>query len=128
MRRQLEDQMKADGTTDDVKRALTALDEKALKVELLMLSKSDLHSDDKWYVEKYKIYMNLVWLNGEVGTGAGDVQGGAEYRPTDASMATLADIEKDLEAAKTAFKQLMDTDVKAFNETMAGKAKVIMDS
>ncbi|MFN8573297.1 MAG: hypothetical protein U0132_14690 [Gemmatimonadaceae bacterium] len=127
MRRQLEDQMKADGTTDDVKRALRALDEKALKVELLLLSKSDLHSDDKWYVEKYKIYLNLVWLNGEVGTGAGDVQGGADYRPTDASMATLMDIEKDLESAKVAFKQLMDTDVKAFNETMAGKAKVIMD-
>jgi hypothetical protein len=127
MRRQLEDQMKAPGTTEDVMKSLKALDQKALDVELLMLSRTDLHSDDKWYVEKYKIFMNLVWLNGEVGTGAGDVQGGADYRPTDASLGTLAEVEKDLEAAKVAFKKLMDTDVKAFNEAMAGKAKVVMD-
>ena len=90
-------------------------------------SRTDLHSDDKWYVEKYKVYMNLVWLSGEVGTGAGDVAGGADYRPTDAQVAVLAEIEKDLAAAMAAFTKLLETDVKAFNELMAGKIQVIMN-
>ena len=127
MRRQLEEQGKSTDPASDVGTSLAQLAQRMMDVELLLLSRSDLHSDDKWYVEKYRVYMNLVWLNGEVGTGAGDVQGGAEYRPTDASLATLADVEKDLAAAKAAFTKLLDTDVKAFNEAMTGKAKVIMD-
>jgi hypothetical protein len=127
MRHQLEEQRKTTDPASDVAKSLSQLDKKMMDVELLLLSRTDLHSDDKWYVEKYRIYMNLIWLNGEVGTGAGDVQGGADYRPTDASLATLADIEKDLVAAKAAFSKLLDSDVKAFNESMAGKAKVIMD-
>ena len=61
-------------------RALADLDKKMLDVELQLLSRSDMNSDDKYYVEPYKIYMNLIWLNGVVGNGAGDVAGGADYR------------------------------------------------
>ena len=32
--------------------------------ELHYLSRTEMHSDDKWYVEKYKLYMNLMWLLG----------------------------------------------------------------
>jgi len=51
-----------------------------LDVELQLVSRTDLHSDDKFFVEAYKVYMNLIWLNGAVGTGAGDEAGGADYR------------------------------------------------
>ena len=78
-----------------------------------------MHSDDKWYVENYKVYMNLIWLNGEVGTGAGDVAGGAEYKPTAASLEVLDGIEKDLAAAKAAFTAATETDVPAFNKAGA---------
>ena len=44
--------------------------------------------------------MNLLWLSGEIGSGAGDVAGGADFRPTDASLQVLATIEKDLAAAR----------------------------
>jgi photosystem II stability/assembly factor-like uncharacterized protein len=126
MRKQIEDQVKANQGKDSVLKSLAGLDKKMMDVELQLLSRTDLHSDDKWYVEKYKVYMNLVWLSGEVGTGAGDVAGGADYRPTDAQVAVLAEIEKDLAAAKAAFTKLLETDVKAFNELMAGKIQVIM--
>jgi photosystem II stability/assembly factor-like uncharacterized protein len=128
MRKQLEDQRKANAGKGDVLKQLDDLDKKMMDVELQLVTRSDLHSDDKWYVEKYKVVLNLIWLSGEVGTGAGDVAGGAEFRPTDASMAVLAEIEKDLSAAKAAFTKLIDTDIKAFNEAMAGKITVIMDS
>jgi hypothetical protein len=127
MRRQIEDTLKVRGGDASLAEQLKALDKKMLDVELMLLSKTDLHSDDKWYVEKYKVYMNLIWLSGEIGTGAGDVAGGAEFRPTDASMQTLVEMERDLAAARLAYQKLVETDVKAFNELMGARMKVIMN-
>jgi hypothetical protein len=127
MRKQIETQRKSDALDASAKAALAELDKKMLNVELQLLTQSDLHSDDKWYVEQYRIYSNLLWLSGEVGTGAGDVAGGAEFRPTDASMAVLADIERDLTVAKSAFATLMERDLPAFNTSMSGKVPEIKD-
>jgi photosystem II stability/assembly factor-like uncharacterized protein len=121
MRKQIEDLARTHRGKPEIENALKELDAKMMDVELLLLSRTDLHSDDKWYVEAYKIYMNLIWLNGVVGTGAGDVAGGADARPTDASVAVLEMIEKDLAAAKQAFAHLMNNEVPAFNRAMAGK-------
>jgi photosystem II stability/assembly factor-like uncharacterized protein len=126
MRRQIEDTLKVAGLDTTIAARLRALDGRMLDVELQLLSRTDLHSDDKWYVEKYQLYMNLIWLSGEVGTGAGDVAGGAEFRPTDASMATLAELERDLAAARTAFRALLENDIKAFNDLMGARMRVIM--
>jgi len=120
MRKSVEDQLKT-ATTPAAKQRLDDIGQKLLNAELHLLSKTDLYSDDKWYVEKYRVYMNLIWLNGEVGTGAGDVAGGADYRPTAASLEVLDGIEKDLAAAKTAFDSVVERDVSAFNE-VAGRA------
>jgi len=125
MRKQLEDELKANAGKPDAEHAIREMQQKMMDVELQLLSRSDLESDDKWYVEPYKVYLNLVWLQGAVGTGAGDVAGGAEYRPTDTQVPTLADIEKDLAAAKTAYQKLMSEDVPAFNRTMQGKIAAI---
>jgi hypothetical protein len=99
---------------------LDGIDKKLMDAELHLLSRTDMHSDDKWYVEKYRVYMNLIWINGVIGTGAGDVAGGADYRPTAASLEVLDTIEKDLVAAKAAFTQVVDTDVPTFNKAARG--------
>jgi len=121
VRKQLEDQIKAQQSRKDVLQVLQDLDKKAMDVELRLLSRTDLHSDDKWYVEAYKVYMNLIWLSGVVGTGAGDVAGGADYRPTDASAAVLETIEKDLADAKTAFTAFVEKEIPAANRALSGK-------
>jgi hypothetical protein len=128
MRKQILDQRKANAEKQDVDRSLADLDAKMMKVELLLLSRSDMNGDDKYYVEPYKVYMNLIWLNGVIGNGAGDVAGGADYRPTDASLAWLGDIETDLAAAKAAYKSLVDTDLAAFNSAMSGKIPAITET
>ena len=97
-------------------------------VELKLVSRTELHSDDKWFVEPYKVYLNLVWLMGEVGTGAGDVAGGAEFRPTDAELLTLTELERQLAAAKAAFDALLKTELPAFNRAMSGKIAPIAES
>jgi hypothetical protein len=71
--------------------------------------------------------MNLIWLAGEVGTGAGDVAGGADSRPTEASLAVLAMLEKELAAAKAAYDRVMREDVPAFNASASGKVTPISD-
>jgi photosystem II stability/assembly factor-like uncharacterized protein len=124
MRKQIEDLLTTNAGKKPAEQALRDLDQKMMNVELQLLSRTDLHSDDKWYVEAYKVYMNLVWLSGVVGSGAGDVQGGADFRPTDASLQVLDMIEKDLAAAKAAFASLIEKDVPAFNRTFKGSGLI----
>jgi hypothetical protein len=128
MRKQILDQQKANAGKSDVQAALTALDKRMMDVELMLLSRSDMNSDDKYYVEPFHVYMGLIWLNGEVGNGAGDVAGGSDDRPTDAAMGWLADIEKDLSAAKTAYRSLVDQELAAFNKSMEGKIPAITET
>ncbi len=75
----------------------------------------------------YKVYLNLVWLNGQVGTGAGDVAGGADYKPTDTQTGVLQGIEVDLGKAATDFQTFMTRDLPAFNRAMNGKIPAITD-
>src|SRR5581483_3157049 len=127
MRRQVQDIARADTTKPDAKAALHALEQQIKDVELTMLSNSDMMSDDKYYPEQYKLYLNLLWLQGEVGTGASDVAGGADYRPTNASMQTLAELERDLKEAKAKFDNLMTKVVPDFNRQWAARLAPITD-
>ena len=74
-------------------------------VEYKLVSKALTTSDDKYFIAAYKVYFNLIWLNGEVGTGAGDVAGGADYGPTDTARDLLDPIEKDLAAATAEYSE-----------------------
>jgi hypothetical protein len=87
-----------------------------------------MNSDDKYYVEPFSLYMALIWLNGTVGNGAGDVAGGSDYAPTDASLEWLGNLEKDLTSAKGAYKSLVDSDLAAFNKSMEGKIPAITET
>jgi hypothetical protein len=124
MRKQVEDlRAENEGAT---LAALEELESKMLDAELHFLSVTDLHSDDKWYVEGYKVYMQYLWLSGEVALGAGDVQGGAEYRPTDAAMEWLETLEGELAVGAAAFDEVVGTDVPAFNREWAGRLPEIV--
>ena len=125
LRKNIEDQVKANATNAEAVKALKEMDRKMLDVELILLSRHDLHSDDKWFVETYRTYLSLLWLAGEVGSGAGDVAGGADWRPTDSSMQTLRELEADLARAKAAFQLLLDKELPAFNAKMSALLKPI---
>lgn len=106
---------------DDALKTVAAMMEKLIAVEDRLLEPAARLSDDKYFVQAYRIYMSLLWLNGEVGPGAGDVAGGQNFRPTDSSVATLETIEKDLDAARAAYRELMDKEVPAFRRAMADR-------
>jgi hypothetical protein len=121
MRKQIED-MQAKMGSDPAKSALLKsgadMDQKLEDVEYKLVSRALTTSDDKYFIAAYKIYFNLIWLNGEVGTGAGDVAGGADYGPTDTARGLLEMIEKDLAAAKAEYSALMDREVPVFNRSL----------
>ena len=122
MRKQLEDMQKmlrADRSKAALLDSVQSMDAKMQTVEYKLVSKALTTSDDKYFISAYKIYFNLIWLNGETGTGAGDVAGGADYGPTDTSRQLLESIEKDLGAAKIEYQNLMKNDVPAFNRSLA---------
>jgi hypothetical protein len=95
------------------------MDQKMQDVEYEMLSKPLAASDDKTYISAWKIYYNLLWLNAEIGPGAGDVAGGLDSRPTDTEVELTHDLEQKLGKAEADYNQLMTKELPAFNHTLA---------
>ena len=123
MRAQVEKQVP--GSAGEVASALRSIDSTMLATEYRLVARANLQSDDKFYVERPAIYMQLLWLSGEVGLGAGDVAGGADYKPTDESLEWLKELQSSLAAAKTSFTKLVSQDVPEFNRRMQGKVTPI---
>jgi len=128
MRKMIADERAANSGKADVLSALDGLDGQILAVEHQLLTHADLESDDKYFMEASKVYAGLLWLSGEVGSGAGDVAGGADYRPTAQAMATLGTLETELAAARTSYTSLVSRDVPDFNTRMQGKVGPIPTS
>jgi hypothetical protein len=126
MRMQVEDLRKKHASDKTLDSALAGIYERMYDTELHFLTRTEMHSDDKWYVEKYKLYLNLVWLLAEVGGSGGDVAGGVGYRPTAAAVSVFEEQEKARAAGGTAFDKLMQ-EVAAFNKKHAGKLAAITD-
>jgi hypothetical protein len=126
MRAQLEDLRKANAANKTLDSALADLYKRMYDTELHYLSRTEMHSDDKWYVEKYKLYLNLVWLLAEIGGGGGDVMGGVGYRPTTAAVNVFKDLQSQMATADQDFNKLVK-DVEAFNATHRGKLPPITD-
>lgn len=126
MRMQVEDLRKQHAASRPLDQALAGIYKRMYDTELHYLSRTEMHSDDKWYVEKYKLYMNLVWLLAEIGGSGGDVMGGVGYRPTNAAVAVFKDLQKQMEVAAVDFNRLTQ-EVEAFNRSHSGKLAPIAD-
>ncbi|HKF52996.1 MAG TPA: hypothetical protein VKB26_11840, partial [Candidatus Acidoferrales bacterium] len=112
-------EQKSDTKFADLLKSVKDMDDKMQTVEYSLLAKADANSDDKYYVSAYKVYLNLIWLNAEIGSGGGDVAGGADFAPTDTDMMLLGMYEKALASATENYRQLMDKDFPAFNHSLA---------
>ena len=113
-----EDKDKSNPNAEQLK-LIRAMDEKMQNAELKFISSEEALSDDKYYSVAEKVYMHLIWLNAEVGTGGGDVAGGVGYGPTDTAKALLSSIESDLASAQAGFQDLVQKDLPAFNRSLS---------
>ena len=100
-------------------KAVEDLDKKLQSVEYRLASPALLNSDDKYFVEPYKVYLNLIWLNAEVGTGGGDVAGGADFAPTDTQMELLKGFEGEMAGVDADYQKVMKEDLPVLNHALA---------
>jgi photosystem II stability/assembly factor-like uncharacterized protein len=123
MRRQLEDESKtAKGQSgkEALLKAMNEIDQKMQDVEYKLISRAEALSDDKYYVTQYQLYLNFIWLEGEIGGGAGDVAGSGDYPPTETAYGLVLGLEKQLQAVQAQYKTLLEKDVDAYNKSITG--------
>src|SRR5208283_39397 len=95
------------------------MDKKLQAVEFKLVTPSQINSDDKYFVEADRVYLNLIWLNAEVGPGGGDVAGGADFAPTDNQIDLLKTFEGELASIETDYQKFMKEDLPAFNGSLS---------
>ena len=98
--------------------AAEALDGKLQTVEDRLVSKALRNSDDKYFVEPYGVYLNLLWLGAEMGTGAGNVAGGADFAPTESQLDLLRTYEDELSGATTELRKILQDDLPTLNRSL----------
>ena len=94
------------------------LDKKLQGVESRLVSQALRNSDDKYFVEPYGTYLDLIWLNAEVGTGGGDVAGSADFAPSAAQLDTLKSLETDMASADSAYRKILQEDIPPFDHAL----------
>ncbi len=98
--------------------AAADFDGKLEAVENRLVSRALRNSDDKYFISVDGVYLNLIWLNAEVGTGGGDVAGGADFAPTQTQLGLLREYEAELASAGAAYQKLLADDLPALNRVL----------
>ena len=107
-----------DGGTGDLLKAVLAMDKNVQRVEHEFISQELTYSDGKFYVEPFKLYYDLIWLNAEIGPGAGDVAGGAAFPATDTAFELYKKLKQQLQAAVADYDSLTTKDLPTFNQVL----------
>jgi photosystem II stability/assembly factor-like uncharacterized protein len=120
MRRQLEDEHKTIAGKAELMKVMDTIDRKLQDVEYKMITRADALSDDKYFQTAYALYQNFIWLNGEIGTGAGDVQGSGDWGQTETANSLVHDLETQLQTVQAEYKGIMEKEVPAYNQMISG--------
>jgi len=124
LRRQIEDARRplaGQSGKEGLAKTLDAFDRKMQDIEYThLISRSEALSDDKYYVERYKLYLNLIWTYQVIGPGGGDVAGIADYGPTDTAKGLVAEFEKEIQETQALYRNLIDKELPAFNKSIEG--------
>jgi photosystem II stability/assembly factor-like uncharacterized protein len=105
----------------DLVKIVEAMDQKLQSVEYKLVSPALANSDDKYFVEGYRVYLDLIWLNAEVGTGGGDVAGGADFPPTETQYDSLRAVEAEMTSAIGEYQKLLNEDLPTFNRSLTAQ-------
>jgi hypothetical protein len=98
--------------------AAEKLDQKLQTVESRLVSRALRNSDDKYFVEADGVYLDPIWLNAEVGTGGGDVAGGADFAPTETELESLQVLESEMARVAADLSEIRQRVLPAFNQAL----------
>ena len=111
----------SDSQEQQKKQLLTAaenLDKKLQALETRLVSQALRDSDDKYFVEPYGTYLDLIWLNAEVGTGGGDVAGSADFAPTETQLNLLRTYESEVANVESDYQKVLQSDFPPFAQAL----------
>jgi len=103
---------------NELRAAAEDLDRKLQAVESRLVSSALRDSDDKYFVDVDGAYLDLIWLNAEVGTGGGDVAGGADFAPTAAQLQNLKSLEAEVASADAEYAAILRQDLPALDAAL----------
>jgi hypothetical protein len=101
--------------------AVAAFEGEARAVEDRLLQPTLGEADEKSFRGELGLYLKLLWLQAEVGAGAADVSGNADFPPTEAEREVYALLSGRLAEARKALDALYATALPAFNEVMRSR-------
>jgi photosystem II stability/assembly factor-like uncharacterized protein len=126
-RRQIEDfkrMLKAARAPSSDAASADDLEKKFRAVEDRLLQPTLAEADQKSFRGPLELYLKLLWLQAEVGSGAADVSGNADFPPTQPELEVYDLLSKTLQEARGRFDELYTKGVPAFNEAMRAKGYV----
>ena len=94
------------------------IDKKLQGVESRLVSQALRDSDDKYFIEPYGIYLDLIWLNAEVGTGGGDVAGSADFAPTETQLEFAEEYESAAANVDSDYQKILQNDFPPFDRAL----------
>ena len=99
-------------------------DKRLEAVESRLVSQALRNSDDKYFVEPYGTYLDLIWLNADVGTGGGDVAGSADFAPSATQLELLKSYEEQAQSADSDFQAILRERLPPLNQ-MLNRAELV---
>ena len=123
-RRQLEDlrKMLAAAVEDPAgSEAADALERGLREVEDLLMQPTLAEADQKSFRGALGLYLKLVWLAAESGSGGGDVSGNADLAPTRAEHEVYERLSAGLAEARRKFDAVYSGEIPRFNDAMRAK-------
>jgi hypothetical protein len=100
---------------------VAAFERDARAVEDRLLQPTLGEADEKSFRGELGLYLKLLWLQAEVGAGAADVSGNADFPPTQAEREVHDLLSGRLAEARKAMDALYATALPAFNEAMRSR-------
>jgi len=100
---------------------VNALEGQVQAVEDELLQPTLAEADMKSFRGPLQLYLKLVWLQAESGTGGGDVSGNADFAPTQPEREVYELLAGGLSDARKRFDELYEKTIPAFNESMRAK-------
>jgi photosystem II stability/assembly factor-like uncharacterized protein len=120
-RKQLEDlrrMLKASRAPSADFETVTSLERDACAVEDRLLHPTLGEADEKSFRGELGLYLKLLWLQAEVGAGAADVSGNADFPPTDPEREVYALLSGRVAETRKAFDAFYAAALPAFNAAM----------
>ncbi len=126
-RKQVEDFRKMLKAAEAGAADVAAVDDFEMKVRAVedrLLQPTLAEADVKSFRGPLQLYLKLVWLQAEAGTGGGDVSGNADFMPTQAETEVYQLFSGQLAEVRRDFTELYGKTVPAFNEAMRSRGYI----